>query len=116
MEPQNIVLEKSEETEVKKPVASFFLPSAGNVITGRDVANGQLKITHNFKAHFPTENSQITIFYKNKNKKIDFILRENKSSVLEVGKDFMTTLKMKEGNTLIIKVIKPNLFYMIEKN
>lgn len=98
-------LEKPEllSSEKQKPAApsetevvteSFTIPSIGNSITKADLVKGTLRITADFKDHFPNRDTVINLKYASKSKNVPYQIKPGKSSLLKIGKDIVEELRL----------------------
>lgn len=93
--------------------STFILPKAGNSITDKDILKGQLRITVDFKKYFPKHSKDVKIKYLGKNKVVSFVYNETRSSILNLGKEFMTLYGIDSRSR--IKVTFVNNKYVLAK-
>lgn len=71
---------------------TFYLPDKGNSITPLDIDKGILRITVNFKSHFPAKDSSLKIVINNKEYKVKYTKRIGRSDLLNLGKKLLASL------------------------
>jgi hypothetical protein len=81
---------KITSPSIQNNSSSFILPKAGNSITEKDILKGQIRITVDFKKHFPKYSATVNIKYLGKNYNVPYTFNDGKSSILRVGKEFMS--------------------------
>lgn len=84
----------TQSDNIKSTSPEFILPKPGNSITEEDIKKGQLRITVDFKKHFPSESKTVKIKYWGKTHIVSFTYKDGRSHILKVGKDFMEKLNI----------------------
>lgn len=107
--------EKKSTTFLASCHASFTIPKPGNFITEKDIEKGVLRITADFKNFFPPQNSTIKIQVGNVTKSTPYEIKEGKSSLLRIGRDLMSALKLKPGNRLQFEKLHEGNGFEIKK-
>ena len=108
--PQNMpsiskpIITERQNPPVTKSLKSFILPKPGNNITEKDIQKGQIRITVDFKGYFPRQSQLVKIKYLGKNKTVNYTYREERSSLLNVGQDFMEKLRVNPKSRLKISL------------
>ena len=119
---KNVDSVKSEEVKDKglnNPLnhfkgISFTLPAPGNEITQSDISNNQLRITADFKSHFPNINSELKLNYQGIEYNVKFTHRGERSHILKLGSTLMSLLKLTPADKVRITKINSSEF-TIEK-
>ena len=84
---------------------SFTLPAPGNEITQSDISQNQLRITADFKNHFPNKNADLKFTYKKTEYSVKFNNRGKRSHILKLGSKLMNQLNLTPlDNVRITKV------------
>jgi hypothetical protein len=91
------IISKNSKVESKEV---FTIPTSGNQITIEDIKKGQLRITAENKQYFPNQNQQVAIKYLGKNYQVNFVHRDTRSHILNVGKCFMSALSITKNSRL----------------
>lgn len=94
---------------------SFIFPASGNAITQTDISKNQLRVTADFKYHFPNTNSELKFAYQGIVYDIKFTNRGKRSHILKLGSSLMKLLNLTPQNSVRITKIH-SLEYTIEKN
>ena len=81
---------------------AFTIPSTGNAITENDIAQGQLRITVDFKKYFPTVHSDVTVEIEGTTARIRLNCPERRSYRLRLGKKMMGLLGVRPGGSVKI--------------
>jgi uracil-DNA glycosylase family 4 len=120
----NEIIKELEEKEIKpnkeinispnSKVISFILPGEGNKITDIDISKNQLRVTSEFKRHFPDSNSTLKFVHHNDSYSIKFTHRGRRSHILKLETTLMKSLNINSSNSVKIKKISSNT-YQIEK-
>lgn len=82
---------------------SFILPAFGNKITEGDIDKGYLRITADFKSHFPPKDQTVTVIFNNQEYHVGFVNRDSRSHLLKLGKGLMSTIGIKAGSSVELR-------------
>ena len=93
---------------------SFVLPAPGNTITESDIANNQVRITVDFKSHFPSSNCELFFTFDENEFVVKFTHRGKRSHLLNLGADLIERLGLVRGGKVRITYLNPKN-YTIEK-
>jgi hypothetical protein len=109
---RNIEINKPEITFAggptikEKPTSidiSFALPSFGNEITANDVKKGDLRITADFKSHFPPNDQLVTVIFNDQEYQVRFVNRGSRSHLLKLGGELMRKIVIKAGSCVELR-------------
>ena len=93
---------------------SFILPATGNEITQLDISKNQLRITADFKNHFPNVSSVLVFTYQGTKYNVKFTHRGKRSHILKLGSTLMKKLNLTTNSRVRITKINSSEF-KIEK-
>lgn len=93
---------------------SFIFPAPGNEITQADISNNQLRVTADFKNHFPNKNSELKFTYKGKKYDVKFTHRGKRSHILKLGSTLMELINLTPNSSVKLTKINSTEF-TIEK-
>lgn len=86
---------------------SFIIPSSGNSITENDIEKGYLRITADFKEHFPNSDRTVKVGINNKQWPVNFKYKDQRSHLLQLGIECMNHLKIEAGDKLKVTISGP---------
>lgn len=93
---------------------SFIFPAPGNEITADDISKNQLRVTADFKNHFPNINTKLKFTHNGIKYDIKFTHKGRRSHILKLGSTLMNLLSLNSNST--VRVTKTNsLEFIIEK-
>lgn len=93
---------------------SFILPAPGNEITQSDISQNQLRITVDFKNHFPNKNSDLKFTHNGIKYNVKFTHRGKRSHILKLGSTLMKLLELSPNSSVRLTKINTTEF-VIEK-
>lgn len=96
---------KKQGAPLTKAEKSFILPKPGNSITEKDIEKGQLRITVDFKDYFPNQSQIVKIKYLGKNHSVGYTYKDGRSSLLKVGENFMSRMRVTPKTRLKVNVL-----------
>ena len=77
---------------------TFEIPAEGNDITKNDIERGQLRITVDYKQHFPSKDTVLHTTVGTTETDTPFRWRDGRSHVWQIGKEAMQKLRMRPGD------------------
>lgn len=93
---------------------SFIFPASGNEITQADISQNQLRVTVDFKNHFPNNNSELKFSHSGIKYDVKFTHRGKRSHILKLGSTLMKLLSLSTNSS--VRITKVNsIEYVIEK-
>lgn len=93
---------------------SFVFPASGNEITQADISQSQLRVTADFKNHFPNNNSELKFSHSGIKYDVKFTYRGSRSHILKLGSKLMNILGLTTNSAVRITKVNPKE-YLIEK-
>lgn len=93
---------------------SFIFPALGNGITQADISQNQLRVTADFKNHFPSNNAELKFTHRETKYDVKFTHRGRRSHILKLGSTLMKSLSLSTSSS--VRITKVNFIeYEIEK-
>lgn len=114
IEPKNSDVTRFEEVKTKNENntsnsligISFIFPAPGNKITQADISKSQLRVTADFKNHFPNNNSELKFTHNGIVYNVKFTHKGSRSHILKLGSTLMKLLNLDTDSS--IRIIKNN--------
>lgn len=106
----NMTEHRNNDSARKFKGLSFILPAAGNVITQSDISQKQLRITVDFKNHFPNKNTELRFVHNGIVYNVKFTHRGHRSHVLKLGSSLMQGLDLTIYDSVRITIINSSVF------
>lgn len=85
---------------------SFIFPAPGNEITQADISKNQLRVTADFKNHFPNNNSELKFTHNGIKYNVKFTHKGRRSHILKLGSTLMKLLNLNTNTS--VKITKIN--------
>ena len=93
---------------------SFIFPASGNEITQLDISQNQIRVTADFKNHFPNKNSELKFIHSGIKYDVKFTHKGRRSHILKLDSILMKLLNLSASSSVRITKINP-IEYEIEK-
>jgi len=122
-------LKNSDVVKIKEPITmnenksitpnsdkglSFILPAPGNEITQSDILSNQLRVTADYKNHFPHNNAVLKFTYDGVKYDVKFTNRGKRSHILKLGSALMKLLNLTPNSSVRITKIN-SIEFTVEK-
>lgn len=95
--------------------ATFSFPAVGNDITENDISKCQLRVTVDFKRHFPNGDSELTFIFQGSEYPVKFRYRVDRSHILKLGQPLMNKLGLKPHGAVEITRLREKTYEIFLK-